>query len=112
MDSGSSPRLTRTNAFLGTPQYMSPEGVLAGEKLTTRRDLFSFGIMAYELLTGDLPFKAPPAYQALAGHQLPEVALIEKEGVSPELAHALRACLSLEPDQRPTAEQLRGLLGG
>ncbi|MDJ0868188.1 MAG: serine/threonine-protein kinase [Myxococcota bacterium] len=49
--------LTRTGHAVGTPTYMSPEQ-LRGERVDARSDLFAFGIVFYELLTGQLPFAA------------------------------------------------------
>src|SRR2546422_7843839 len=47
---------TRTDVILGTPSYMSPEQI-AGEKVDGRSDLFSLGVVMFELLTGERPFQ-------------------------------------------------------
>ncbi len=51
------PRHTQTTEVLGTPQYMSPEQVM-GQKIDGRTDLFSTGVLLYQLLSGQKPFKA------------------------------------------------------
>ena len=60
--------LTQDGSAMGTPQYMSPEQCL-GENLDARSDVYSVGIMLYEMLTGTVPFKSPTA-SAIAIHHV------------------------------------------
>lgn len=55
--SGETAGLTRTGALIGTPEYMSPEQV-RGERLDQRSDIYSLGLIFYEMATADLPFTA------------------------------------------------------
>jgi serine/threonine-protein kinase len=53
----SDPRLTRTGARLGTGAYMAPEQFRDPRSVDVRADLYSFGIVLFEMITGELPFK-------------------------------------------------------
>jgi serine/threonine-protein kinase len=102
--------LTRTGQMLGSPSYMSPEQI-RGEKLDGRSDLFSLGVVFYELLTGSRPFPGDSittlVYQIL--HTEPRDPL-ELRGDLPPVTRAVFArLLAKAPDRRPAdaAEFLR-----
>jgi serine/threonine-protein kinase len=50
---------TRTGATLGTPQFISPEQVMDAKRVDHRADLFCVGLMAYQMMSGHLPYEAP-----------------------------------------------------
>jgi serine/threonine protein kinase len=62
--------LTQTGMRLGTPAYMSPEQALAkpGDVLDGRSDIYSLGVIMYQMLTGELPLKADTPFEMLAAH--------------------------------------------
>jgi Tol biopolymer transport system component/predicted Ser/Thr protein kinase len=92
---------TRNGSAVGTPMYMSPEQVLA-KPVDGRSDIFTFGIVLYEMLTGIHPFSRPNMLET--GHAIlhenpPSLALRRQE--YPELLlHILRKMLAKKPEQR------------
>lgn len=101
--------LTQTGIVIGTPRYMSPEQA-AGERTDARSDIYSLGVVAYQLLTGELPFEAATV-AALLVKQLqadaPSV-LRRRPDCPSDLAAAVARCLAKDPAQRwQSAEDLR-----
>ncbi len=60
-------KLTATNAVLGTPAYMAPEQ-WRGDTIDARTDIYSMGVMAYEMVTGRLPFEAETSFTLMYKH--------------------------------------------
>jgi serine/threonine protein kinase len=92
--------LTRVGMRIGTPWYMSPEQV-KGLRVDKRADIFSFGVVLYELLTYTKPFQGDDTtvlYKIL--HEEPPPIQLEESGLNAELQRILSRCLAKEPEQR------------
>ena len=101
--------LTRVGNSLGTPAYMAPEQVAADPNADHRIDIYSFGAMAYELLSGSPPFAGRPPHAVLSAHLTEQPAPLESRapGVPPALAALVMKCLAKNPADRPqTADEL------
>jgi formylglycine-generating enzyme required for sulfatase activity len=98
-------RLTVVSTTLGTPEYMSPEQVLAEQDLGPASDVYSLGIILYELLTGHVPFGGPPSSvfgQVLAARPEPPTTL--RPDLEPALsAVCLKAIAKAPADRYPSA---------
>lgn len=113
MESAGSEHRTRVGDILGTPQYMSPEQA-QGDKLDGRSDLFSTGILLYQMLTGQRPFLGDSLVALAVKIAKEEPIPIEK--LRPDLPASLRRvverCLAKAPDRRfQTGEELSDALG-
>ena len=96
-----SARLTRSHTVLGTPEYMSPEQAM-GRTADRRSDLYSLGIMVYEMLLGRTPFRADAPLETLMAHvheAVPSPSSIDPN-VGPRLESALLRALAKNPDER------------
>ncbi len=95
------PKLTQTGGIIGTPHYMSPEQV-RGLPLDGRSDLYSLGIILYEMLAGTRPFEADDSIAVLhqQAYEEPVPLSRRRPDLSPELLSIVETCLKKEPSQR------------
>ncbi|MGH7669447.1 MAG: protein kinase domain-containing protein [Gemmatimonadaceae bacterium] len=95
--------LTQVGTTVGTPAYMAPEQIAADPDVDARADLYSFGVMAYEMLAGGPPFAALTPQALLAAHLAkPPRPLDEvREGLPRRLTALIMRCLEKEREQRP-----------
>ena len=92
---------TKTGLVLGTPSFMSPEQ-LAGKKVDGRSDLYSLGVMLFQMLTGVLPFRGDSMAELMfkiANEEAPDVRMIRSE-LSEELARIVALMLNKRPELR------------
>src|SRR6266446_3899783 len=111
------PGMTQTGALIGTPEYMSPEQA-RGEKLTERSDLFSLGVIFYELLTGKSPYHSDTPLATLWKRMTEKVTppVVLDPTVPQALSNIVVKALEIEPKNRFTsaremAQQLEVWLG-
>ena len=105
--------LTDTGIAIGTPAFMSPEQAAGERVIDGRSDLYSLGIVAYQMLAGELPFQAPTV-PGLLMKQIgtPPVPIDRLRPDAPDdLALTVMRCLEKDPEDRwPTADALRRAL--
>ncbi|MGD2079202.1 MAG: serine/threonine-protein kinase, partial [Chloroflexota bacterium] len=94
-------RHTQTGALSGTPAYMAPEQV-QGVRIDARTDVYSLGVVAYELLTGQVPFSADSSYAIMTKHvtdAVPSMVALNAD-LTPEIEAAVLKALSKDPQMR------------
>ncbi len=94
---------TSMGVALGTPAYMSPEQASADPAVDHRADIYAFGVMAYELLTGQPPFSGRTPQGLLAAHvtETPEFITRRRQAIPPALGSLVMRCLEKRAADRP-----------
>ena len=103
---------TTPGLIIGTPAYMSPEQVMGDEALDARSDIYSFGVVAYRMLTGRLPFEGN-LMQVMQGHLngTPAPLRTHDATLSEALEEVVMKCLARAPaDRHPSMKALRRAL--
>ena len=109
-------KLTQQGMVLGTPPYMSPEQ-FTGKPIDARSDIYSLAIVAYEMLTGNMPFAANTAWEWATQHMTAAPKDIDQmpfhERIPPRMKDALRKALQKSPDDRfPNVRQFFDAFSG
>ncbi len=108
-------RLTATGMAIGTPAYMSPEQSAGDANIDGRSDLYSLGVVGYQMACGDLPFNAPNTPSMLVKHLSERPVPVEHRRIDlpPDLARIIMMLLEKDPDHRfPDAQSLVVALSG
>ncbi len=92
--------LTQAGTALGTPDYMAPEQLEHG-RTSVQSDIYSLGLILFEMVTGKKPFAGKAASERLHA-RIPDPSLLAKE-ISRSWTHAIRCCLQRDPSQRPSS---------
>ena len=95
--------VTSLGVALGTPAYMAPEQATADPTTDHRADIYAFGVLAYEMLTGQPPFTGRNPSQLLAAHvtETPEPITRRRPNLPPALGALVMRCLEKRPADRP-----------
>ncbi len=89
-------------AILGTPSYMSPEQVQGDKEIDGRSDVYAFGVIFFQMITGSVPYQADTPAKIMIMHLLEPIPLLQKakQDVPEEYQDVIKHAMAKEPDQR------------
>ena len=93
-------KLTQQGTVLGTPPYMSPEQ-FTGKPVDARSDIYSLGVMAYEMLSGKMPFNGNTAWEWASAHMTAPPAPIEQTPLGSRVPPVMRAAIAKALEKQP-----------
>ena len=105
--------LTEAGIAIGTPAFMSPEQAAGEREIDGRSDIYSLGVVTYQMVTGELPFKSPTVPGLLMKQISEEPTPVDqmRPEIPRELGQTVMRCLEKDPERRwPTADALRRAL--
>src|SRR5919202_4356127 len=99
---GQDPALTAPNLIIGTPQYMSPEQCSQAAEIDSRSDIYSLGVIIYEMLVGHVPFtgESPTAIMMKHLQEPPPSVLEERKDVPAAVGRVVARALAKRPEDR------------
>ena len=116
--SGTGEKLTGTGVIIGSPHYMSPEQASGLPDVDRRSDIYSLGVVLWEMLAGEVPFDGPTSQSILVQHLTKTMPAIgtKRPGVNHALAKVVSRCTEKKPEHRfadagEVADALRAAVG-
>jgi serine/threonine-protein kinase len=100
---GSAPSLTISGHLFGTPHYMAPERIRGGD-VRSAADIYSTGVMAYEMIHGERPFLGSTAEEIMKKHLRADPPAVRSD-IPEKLGDLVTRCLAKEAGARPVAEE-------
>ena len=99
---GGAPGLTRPGVLMGTPEYMAPEQTSSAGTVDVRADLFSIGVMIFEMLAGQRPTGGEDPHELAAAYHSGRISRLADlvPGIAPELAEVVHRAIAARPDER------------